>query len=299
MNDVPEVPAPGMAEAGAETTEPKKSRPWKKPTPQRVYIRALMRRAIHPITKQRGITEDDIRALSVSSQLKAKSLLDYFDGITPSPDNKPPKPEDHGRYAFDHETGAAAPWADELAMLLGRDVRDVFIFEWAYMARRALGFKPPPGEKIDERLLYSRSDAIDGEVELGAAQEAHIASFAGENDTMMPTIDAERKAAVTQLLLRLRPREEYVIRRRFGINCAPATLEEIGDTFHVTRERIREIERKALGILKHVQRFHQRLPNADELDVPVKTIPGLPRYMPDRRYHSTVPGFKDPMTPQP
>jgi len=61
----------------------------------------------------------------------------------------------------------------------------------------------------------------------------------------------ELKKVVTKILLSLTPREERVIRRRFGIGVNDATLEEIGQNFSVTRDRIRQIEAKALRKMKH------------------------------------------------
>ena len=61
----------------------------------------------------------------------------------------------------------------------------------------------------------------------------------------------ELKKVVTEILLMLTPREERVIRRRFGIGVNDATLEEIGQDFSVTRDRIRQIEATALRKLKH------------------------------------------------
>ena len=64
----------------------------------------------------------------------------------------------------------------------------------------------------------------------------------------------ELKKVVTKILLSLTPREERVIRRRFGIGVNDATLEEIGQNFSVGSERIRQIEAKALRKLKHPSR---------------------------------------------
>ena len=61
----------------------------------------------------------------------------------------------------------------------------------------------------------------------------------------------ELKKVVTEILLMLTPREERVIRRRFGIGVNDATLEDIGQDFSVTRDRIRQIEAKALRKMKH------------------------------------------------
>jgi RNA polymerase primary sigma factor len=65
----------------------------------------------------------------------------------------------------------------------------------------------------------------------------------------------QRKAATTRVLATLTPREERVLRMRFGIGInTDHTLEEVGQQFSVTRERIRQIEAKALRKLKHPSR---------------------------------------------
>lgn len=71
---------------------------------------------------------------------------------------------------------------------------------------------------------------------------------------------AELKKVVTEVLSTLKPREEYVLRKRFGIGLAKDyTLEEVGQEFCVTRDRIRQIEAKALRKLKHPSKSEKLL----------------------------------------
>ena len=77
--------------------------------------------------------------------------------------------------------------------------------------------------------------------------------------------ETELKAATSRILSKLTPREERVLRRRFGIGVPDATLAAIGDEFWVTRERIREIEAKALRKLKHPSRSRKCRPFIKEI----------------------------------
>ena len=77
--------------------------------------------------------------------------------------------------------------------------------------------------------------------------------------------ETEMKTAASRILSKLTPREERVIRRRFGIGVTDATLATIGDEFWVTAERIREIEAKALRKLKHPSRSRKCLPFIEEM----------------------------------
>ena len=70
----------------------------------------------------------------------------------------------------------------------------------------------------------------------------------------------ERKTTTSQILLELKPREERVIRMRFGMSVKEHTLEEIGQTYYVTKDRIRQIEAKALRKLKCSSRSRELLP---------------------------------------
>ena len=75
--------------------------------------------------------------------------------------------------------------------------------------------------------------------------------------------ETELKAATSRILSKLTPREERVLRRRFGINVNDAKLNDIGIEFGVTGGRIREIEAKALRKLKHLSRSKTMRPFLD------------------------------------
>ena len=75
--------------------------------------------------------------------------------------------------------------------------------------------------------------------------------------------ETELKAATSRILSKLTPREERVLRRRFGINVNDAKLNDIGIEFGVTKGRIREIEAKALRKLKHLSRSKTMRPFLD------------------------------------
>ena len=78
--------------------------------------------------------------------------------------------------------------------------------------------------------------------------------------------ETELKAATSRILSKLTPREERVLRRRFGINVPDATLAEVSDEFGLARcERVRQIEAKALRKLKHPSRSRKCLPFIEEI----------------------------------
>jgi RNA polymerase primary sigma factor len=74
------------------------------------------------------------------------------------------------------------------------------------------------------------------------------------------TIVVDTKAAVRRAMKCLKPKKDYIIRQRFGIDCEEHTLEEVGQTLNVTRERIRQIEAKALRKLRRVAELKGLLP---------------------------------------
>ena len=84
----------------------------------------------------------------------------------------------------------------------------------------------------------------------------YVDDFADDGPTAEDAVNlSELKTALTAALLTLKPREERVLRKRFGIGLdTDHTLEEVGLQFSVTRERIRQIEAKALRKLKHPSR---------------------------------------------
>lgn len=112
-------------------------------------------------------------------------------------------------------------------------------------------------EKIQEILNYAL-DPVSLEKPVGEEDDSHVSDFIEDKDNMSPSDyadEAEKNAALDSILKELTDREERVIRLRYGIpNGTPYTLEEVGKEFGVTRERIRQIEAKALKKLKHPTR---------------------------------------------
>jgi RNA polymerase primary sigma factor len=96
------------------------------------------------------------------------------------------------------------------------------------------------------------------ETPIGDEEDSHLGDFIEDKNTILPidaAIQSNLREATTRTLASLTPREERVLRMRFGIGMnADHTLEEVGLQFSVTRERIRQIEAKALRKLKHPSR---------------------------------------------
>ena len=96
------------------------------------------------------------------------------------------------------------------------------------------------------------------ETPIGEEEDSHLGDFIQDNHMPIPAEEAAHTLLCEQLeevLGTLTDREEKVLRLRFGLNDGrQRTLEEVGREFHVTRERIRQIEAKALRKLKHPTR---------------------------------------------
>jgi RNA polymerase primary sigma factor len=110
-----------------------------------------------------------------------------------------------------------------------------------------------PVEKI-EKVLKIAKEPISLEAPINDDEDTQMGSFIPDESAASPldsAIASDLKETATKCLATLTAREERVIRMRFGIGTRPHTLEEVGETFHVTRERIRQIEAKALRKLKH------------------------------------------------
>ena len=107
-------------------------------------------------------------------------------------------------------------------------------------------------------LLDSTKGSLSLETPVGDDENAHLSDVLEDPAAVSPFYSAERmdlQEKVTMLLQTLTPREAHIIRRRFGIGeLEDATLEEIGHEFSVTRERIRQIEERALSKLREPQR---------------------------------------------
>ena len=101
-------------------------------------------------------------------------------------------------------------------------------------------------------------EPISLETPVGDEEDSHLGDFIEDKNAVIPVdaaIHSNLKETVTRVLASLTPREERVLRMRFGIGMnTDHTLEEVGQQFSVTRERIRQIEAKALRKLKHPSR---------------------------------------------
>src|SRR6202167_5136400 len=114
-----------------------------------------------------------------------------------------------------------------------------------------------PLEKV-RKVLKIAKEPLSLETPIGDEEDSHLGDFIEDKNAILP-IDAafqsNLREATTRVLSSLTPREERVLRMRFGIGMnTDHTLEEVGQQFNVTRERIRQIEAKALRKLKHPSR---------------------------------------------
>jgi RNA polymerase primary sigma factor len=114
-----------------------------------------------------------------------------------------------------------------------------------------------PLEKV-RKVMKIAKEPISLETPIGDEEDSHLGDFIEDKTAIIPVdaaIQANLKETVTRVLASLTPREERVLRMRFGIGMnTDHTLEEVGQQFSVTRERIRQIEAKALRKLKHPSR---------------------------------------------
>jgi RNA polymerase primary sigma factor len=119
------------------------------------------------------------------------------------------------------------------------------------IAKQMPGFSP---EKIEEILQVSL-DPVSFETPIGEEDDSSLGDFVEDKEAQSPfeyTTNELLKAEIEELLYELTDREEQVLRLRFGLDDGKQrTLEEVGREFNVTRERIRQIEAKALRRLKH------------------------------------------------
>jgi RNA polymerase primary sigma factor len=133
---------------------------------------------------------------------------------------------------------------------------------------REIGRSPTPDEiarkmelpigKVKKALeIARRRNAISLETPMGDG-DSHLGDFIADRGSVSPeeaTIQKDRAERVHVILATLTPREEKVLRRRFGIGEETGhTLQEVGDEFGLTRERIRQIQAKALTKLRHPSR---------------------------------------------
>ncbi len=114
-----------------------------------------------------------------------------------------------------------------------------------------------PLEKV-RKVLKIAKEPISLETPIGDEEDSHLGDFIEDKAAVIPldaAVQANLREATTRVLSSLTPREERVLRMRFGIGMnTDHTLEEVGQQFNVTRERIRQIEAKALRKLKHPSR---------------------------------------------
>ena len=117
-----------------------------------------------------------------------------------------------------------------------------------------------PLEKIRKVMKIAR-EPVSFETPVGDDDDSFLGDFIEDKNTLVPgdaAINSNLRETTTRVLSSLTPREERVLRMRFGIGVnSDHTLEEVGQQFTVTRERIRQIEAKALRKLKHPSRSKQ------------------------------------------
>ncbi len=115
-----------------------------------------------------------------------------------------------------------------------------------------------PEEKVRE-IQKIAQDPVSLETPIGEEEDSHLGDFIEDDRALSPGDVAESnmlKEQLIQVLNTLTPREEKVLRLRYGLDDShPRTLEEVGREFNVTRERIRQIEAKALRKLRHPNRL--------------------------------------------
>ena len=130
-----------------------------------------------------------------------------------------------------------------------------------------LGREPMPEELADKlelpvekvhKILKVAKEPISLETPIGEEEDSFLGDFIEDQNTPSPIENIESAALIEntrKILATLSPREERVLRLRFGIgDHADHTLEQVGHDFDVTRERIRQIEAKALRKLRHPSR---------------------------------------------
>lgn len=118
-------------------------------------------------------------------------------------------------------------------------------------------FLEMPTDKVRE-ILRVAQEPVSLETPIGEEEDSHLGDFIPDEDALPPDDAASMsllKEQLADVLKTLTPREEKVLALRFGLEDGnPKTLEEVGKVFNVTRERIRQIEAKALRKLRHPSR---------------------------------------------
>jgi RNA polymerase primary sigma factor len=117
-----------------------------------------------------------------------------------------------------------------------------------------------PEDKI-RKVMKIAKEPISMETPIGDDEDSHLGDFIEDTNVESPienTVNINLSETVRDVLAGLTPREAKVLRMRFGIDMnTDHTLEEVGKQFDVTRERIRQIEAKALRKLRHPSRSEQ------------------------------------------
>ncbi len=129
------------------------------------------------------------------------------------------------------------------------------------------GREPTPAEIAAEMNISEErvreiqriaQDPVSLETPIGEEEDSHLGDFIEDDKTVTPSDSVSTtmlKETLLSVLNSLTPREEKVLRLRYGVDDGrPRTLEEVGREFNVTRERIRQIEAKALRKLRHPSR---------------------------------------------
>jgi RNA polymerase primary sigma factor len=133
--------------------------------------------------------------------------------------------------------------------------------------REEIGREPTPGELADklgmpvdkvQKVLKIAREPMSLETPIGDEEDSHLGDFIEDKNAILPldaVIQSNLREITTRVLASVTAREERVLRMRFGIGMnKDHTLEEVGIQFAVTRERIRQIEAKALRKLRHPSR---------------------------------------------
>jgi RNA polymerase primary sigma factor len=111
------------------------------------------------------------------------------------------------------------------------------------------------------KVLRIAQEPISLETPVGEEEESHLGDFIVDRQGLSPSesvINLNLREQTAEVLKTLSPREEKIVKMRFGLqDGSEHTLEEVGQHFAVTRERIRQIEAKALRKLRHPSRSHR------------------------------------------
>ena len=114
-----------------------------------------------------------------------------------------------------------------------------------------------PTEKV-RKVLHIVKEPLSLETPIGDEEDSHLGDLIEDKNAILPIdamIQSNLRETTARVLEFLTPREERIVRMRFGLGMnSDHTLEEVGQQFSVTRERIRQIEAKAIRKLKHPSR---------------------------------------------